>query len=241
MPQPGLGAASSQPPAATPPCASTRASSSAVRTSDPASSAEHQPDAGEGDASAQDDATASNSERAATAGDGAIAAPGAPIGEGAAAASAGAAAAPDGFNPSNVDVDEEEGLLDADCSSSVVMRYFELVRDRLLVQLSSRTDGLMQPWLRKHLQDNEYWLRAHHAKTILQRLGATLEGLDPDYIRDLRVWLPYIECGHTPPCPSCECSGHVGVHDFRISRGGYVARRVRNFYEDYYIMTCRYI
>jgi hypothetical protein len=122
-----------------------------------------------------------------------------------------AAAAPVG----ETDIDDEEGLRNADERDTVTMGFFRLVQQQLQYELSFRSPGLDAQWLLAHLKQHDFWIRAHHARSIitkvLARVGGEAAAYDVDYIRDLRVWLPHVQYGFMPPHPDCKSAEHVGV------------------------------
>jgi hypothetical protein len=92
--------------------------------------------------------------------------------------------------------------------------------------------------LKKHLEENDWWLRAVHAPKICGFLG--LECTEPSYYRDICVWLPDERWGieALPPCPTFLISNRVGVHCWR---GNHAGCRVVALDTHYFAISRRYI
>ena len=109
------------------------------------------------------------------------------------------------------DVPEEEEVY------GVQQAYVRAIQQRLQDELSS-SSSTAKPWLLEHLNDNDWWLRAVHARTIAKNLGLKLE--HHPYYRDVYVWLPDVRwsnltgVSHMPCCPNCKTNKRVGAHGF---------------------------
>ena len=98
----------------------------------------------------------------------------------------------------------------------------------------------MRRTLYEHLRDHNFWVRSSDAPALVKKLELDIDGFEVDYIRDVRVWIPFEQYGYQVPCPGCERWEHVGMHGFRDA-DDYVARRITSLGIDFYIMSCRLI
>ena len=120
--------------------------------------------------------------------------------------------------------------------------YVRAIQQRLQEELSPASQSTVKPWLLEYLNDNDWWLRTVHARTIVKNLGLKLE--HRPYYRDVYVWLPDVRwtnhtgVSHMPCCPNCKTNKRVGAHGFRDNHSG---RVVVNLTDTYYVISRRYI
>ena len=144
--------------------------------------------------------------------------------------------------------DDENGKnnIDGDDSGEeevygVQQAYVRAIQQRLQEEVSS-SSSTDKPWLLEYLNDNDWWLKTMHARTIAKNLGLKLE--HHPYYRDVYVWLPDVRwsnltgVSHMPCCPNCKTNKRVGAHGFRDNHAG---RVVVNLTDTYYIISRRYI
>jgi hypothetical protein len=126
----------------------------------------------------------------------------------------------------------------------VMQDYIKAVHARL----HSETKGdaskhaLTRCWLLDYLKKNDYWIRRRDAKYIcvkLKETDASFKFDDPDYYRNVRVWLPDDQYGMEamPPCPKCKSASRVCYDSYR---NNHFARRIIGLKTNYYIMSRRY-
>ena len=111
---------------------------------------------------------------------------------------------------------------------------------RLLAELNRKgTSNVSDTWLKEYLISHGFWVRSEALPTIARKLGFEKKKIVKQYLRDIRLWMPELEVGHScmPHCPSCGQSSRVGSNGFNRSRPG---RRIITFNTHYYIMSPRY-
>ena len=142
----------------------------------------------------------------------------------------------------NVDVDvEDEDESDSEVTNDTNKpvkneRYstcMQLFINRIYDALKKK-----EPWLRKLLDMNDWWVRASWIPFIMPELGWK-DHDEIEYYMDIYVWEPETRFGETgtPPCPNCKSSKQV------VRKGKDAAspcRRVCGLTRDYYIMGFRY-
>ena len=103
-------------------------------------------------------------------------------------------------------------------------------------------DELVDKWLLKLLDDNDWWVRKCHIPKVLKKLRLKAQPLA--YYRDIYVWLPDVRHWMTtsgtcmPCCPNCKSNKRVGPHAFLDNHFG---RVVVDLSETYYVLGRRYI
>ena len=124
--------------------------------------------------------------------------------------------------PADASVTEEAELVCGNGNDDSHMKqYAKGILSRLKVELSEKFDAAKDTrWLLKKLGDNGWWLRAPHARSVMEKMKLTPENAkklsDPFYIRDIFVYMPDVRWPEEKPrCPRC-LSRHTGVHDYQL-------------------------
>jgi hypothetical protein len=77
--------------------------------------------------------------------------------------------------------------------------------------------------------------RAHLVRRVLGlRPPITMQA----YYRDVYIWLPDMQYGAMPPCPSCSSADDVGAHGWRDN---HICRRVCGLDTSYFVISRRYV
>jgi hypothetical protein len=105
------------------------------------------------------------------------------------------------------DVDKEENFP----AQGIMVQYLEAVQKRVNMEVQNKNKNE----LLSILKDNDWWLRAVHARKVCKILN--LEHAESSYYRDVYVWLPDCRWGMIamPPCPSCGSKEDVAAHGWR--------------------------
>ena len=133
-----------------------------------------------------------------------------------------------GFQSSNIeanlDYNEEEARKEGNDDSpdndipGVQQQFVEKIVERLKKECSYRSKDDIECWLLHHLNQNDWWVRIVHIKTITRKLGFKLNLDHAAYYRDIYIWLPDIRWSDEvksemmPCCPNCLTNARVGPH-----------------------------
>ena len=98
--------------------------------------------------------------------------------------------------------------------------YLEAVQKQLRLELGNK---VLDKFLLRELRAHSFMLRQERAEWACNKMG--LEFTEPEYYRDVQVFLPDARHGEEamPPCPGCRTGKHVTPHGFRDD---HFARRV---------------
>jgi hypothetical protein len=124
----------------------------------------------------------------------------------------------------------------------VQREYVKAIQKRLQYEVKEQNE-LVDNWLRKLLDDNDWWIRKSHVPKVLKKLQITTAH-PLAYYRDVYVFLPEIRIWKTtgricmPSCPTCKSNERVSPHAFRDNHFG---RVVVDLTETYYVLGRRYI
>ena len=111
------------------------------------------------------------------------------------------------------------------------------VQRRIQYEVSKKFPALNDPWLRKHLDKNDWKIRSEEAPLIAQKLS--IQATNKAYYRDVHVWLPDVMWGldFMPSCPNCKTNKDVAIHGFRENR---FRRVVVGLEENFHVVSRRY-
>ena len=132
---------------------------------------------------------------------------------------------------------DQEDMDDGDVLDYSVMNiYLQAIQSRLKYEAKEVTPN-EEKWLRRHLDDNNWWILLVKAQWLCSKLNVKFE--EPAYYRDVYVWLPEQRWGNVawPPCPSC-LQQDVAAHGFQSNHYG---RRIVTMTSNYFVMSRRYI
>jgi hypothetical protein len=132
------------------------------------------------------------------------------------------------------ELDNDGDIPPLEASGSVMGVYLHAVYARLQLEVGG-VPANDTSWLLNLLEENDFWVRAVHAKTICKQLKVIFQ--EPSYYRDVKVWLPEQQWGpeSKPCCIFCKSAQHVHPKDWP-----YPGRRICHLTEHYYVMTRRY-
>lgn len=124
--------------------------------------------------------------------------------------------------------------------SGYMFEFLKRVQERLLAEL--KKDGvaqIQQKYLKSHLDDNNYWIRAESIPKLASKLNYPVEGVNRYYLKDIKVWLPDTQFGieNIPCCISCGKNHDVVPHSFQTN---HPARRIITFDTYYFLMSRTY-
>ena len=111
------------------------------------------------------------------------------------------------------------------------------VQRRIQYEVSKKFPALNDPWLRKHLDKNDWKIRSEEAPLIAQKLS--IQATNKAYYRDVHVWLPDVMWGldFMPSCPNCKTNKDVAIHGFLENHFG---RVVVGLEENFHVVSRRY-
>ena len=109
-------------------------------------------------------------------------------------------------------------MRDADVRNGVNMRYLRKLRARLTMELSRNRLALLERKLVAHLKAHDFWVRGSDAPALVANLGLEIDGFDVDYIRDVRIWIPYEQYGYQVCCPGCMSVERVSMQPLVAAR-----------------------
>lgn len=64
----------------------------------------------------------------------------------------------------------------------------------------------------EYLRNHDFWIRIEAISYMCKKMNYTMDLIG--YYRDIRVWLPEVQCRIHPPCPKCERTNAIGAHSF---------------------------
>ena len=138
------------------------------------------------------------------------------------AAPAAPAAAPDPqreeVRPDDVRVTEEEEHLNPR-AESVMREYARGILVRLRTELHHSASANDNSWLLDKLRANGWWLRAEHARSVMEKLPANSNSKtwpDAFYMKDIYFWAPDVRWPDVVvTCPRCK-SRRTAPHDYQM-------------------------
>jgi hypothetical protein len=96
----------------------------------------------------------------------------------------------------------------------VMNAYLRAIQTRLKYEVLEATAN-EEKWLKKMLNENDWWIRHQQAQSLCINLGIIFSEIA--YYRDIYVWLAEQRWGGVtwPPCPSCLQQNKIGAHGWQ--------------------------
>jgi len=132
------------------------------------------------------------------------------------------------------DAEPDSDSEDEDAGLTGKARYSKCMGE-MISKLQDAISNKLEPWLKTHLETNDWWVRACHAKYICKILK--IKYAERGYYKDIRFWFPDIRWNTQPHCPNCKCSD-------KVTRNGRdpdtPARRVTGLNNSFFILCFTY-
>jgi hypothetical protein len=131
--------------------------------------------------------------------------------------------------------DDDDAEFEQYETGGAMKEFLEQVYKQLRLEITG--NKCTTKWLVKHLEDNDWWIRLCHAKTISRQLGISYDEYNLGYYHDICVWLPDVRWNYMPSCPCCLESGEVHFHGWRDNHFGRIVIRNNGHY---FVVSRRY-